>query len=246
MLDPLVWWNCTLAGNLCVIHHSWWNNHLHLWSLDCTNIAQCFCEKGNATNPNTWVLFSINFEICTDYSLWRLSWCRIRHTWRWVSRIMSSPRMSSRNHSPNFCFIEGFFPSLQLDLFLGCIDIGLLLLPLLLFEEAGFYPHREGNGFPIHAWRFIFVSTSFESSEPYSWFSTVGLEDSKHTLSKFSSFCATMNRNCPYSCFHRSPLWCLCTGPRWCIGWGYFSPFASAASEEFSTLEIVLLTFTRR
>ena len=22
---------------------------------------------------------------------------------------------------------------------------------LLLFEEAGFYPHREGNGFPMHA-----------------------------------------------------------------------------------------------
>ena len=58
-------------------------------------------------------------------------------------------------------------------------------------------------------------------------------------------FCATMNRNCPYSCFHRSPLWCLCTAPRWCTGWGCFSPFASAASVEFSTLEIVLLTFTR-
>ena len=37
---------------------------------------------------------------------------------------------------------------------LGCIDMGLLmppLLPLLLFEEARFYPHREGNGFPMHA-----------------------------------------------------------------------------------------------
>ena len=60
---------------------------------------------------------------------------------------MFSARLSTRNHSPNFCLIEGFFPSLQLDLFLGCIDIGLLLL----FEEAGVYPHRGGNGFPMHA-----------------------------------------------------------------------------------------------
>ena len=54
--------------------------------------------------------------------------------------------------------------------------MGLLLLPLLpllLFEEAGFYPHREGNGFPMHAWRFIFVSMLFESCEPFSWYSTV-------------------------------------------------------------------------
>ena len=28
--------------------------------------------------------------------------------------------------------------------------MGLLLLALLLFEEAGFYPHREGNGFLVH------------------------------------------------------------------------------------------------
>ena len=53
------------------------------------------------------------------------------------------------------------------------------------FEEAGFCPHREGNGFPMHAGRFIFVSTLFESCEPYSWYSTVGCEDSQHRLSKF-------------------------------------------------------------
>ena len=45
---------------------------------------------------------------------------------------MSSPRMSSRNHSLNFVLL----PS---------------LLQLLLFEEVGFYPHRGGNGFPMHA-----------------------------------------------------------------------------------------------
>ena len=34
------------------------------------------------------------------------------------------------------------------------------------FQEAGFYPRHEGNGFPMLAWRFIFVSTLFESCEP--------------------------------------------------------------------------------
>ena len=85
-----------------------------------------------------------------------------------------------------------------------------------------------------------FGSTLFESCEPYSWFSTVGCEDSQHTLSKVSSFCAPMTRNCPYSCFMDFLCEVLCTALRWCIGWECFSPFTSAASEEFSTLEIAL------
>ena len=43
---------------------------------------------------------------------------------------------------------------LLLDFVLGCTDVGLTpppLLPLLLFEDAGINPHREGNGFPMHA-----------------------------------------------------------------------------------------------
>ena len=67
--------------------------------------------------------------------------------------MISSPRLSSRNHNPNSVFWKTLFFS-QFDFVLGCIDIGFLLsplLPLLLFEEAGFYPHREGNGFPMHA-----------------------------------------------------------------------------------------------
>ena len=42
-----------------------------------------------------------------------------------------------------------------MDFAFGCIDKGLLLPPLLLFEEAGGSAHRGGNGFPKHARRFI-------------------------------------------------------------------------------------------
>ena len=43
-----------------------------------------------------------------------------------------------------------------------------------------------------------FVSTLFESCEPYSWYSTEGLEDSKYILFKFSSFLPNfLNRNSP-------------------------------------------------
>ena len=94
------------------------------------------------------ILFPINFALAS--SQWRRSFCRSRHTWRWESRILSSPRMSSRNHCPNSVLSKVLFFSVVV---LGCIDIG-SLLPLLLFEEAGFYPHREGNGFPMHAWKF--------------------------------------------------------------------------------------------
>ena len=56
------------------------------------------------------------------------------------------------------------------------------------FEEARNCSLCGGNGFPTHAGSLTFVSKLFESCEPYSWYSTVGLEDSKHRLSKSSSF----------------------------------------------------------
>ena len=50
---------------------------------------------------------------------------------------------------------------------------------------------RGGRDLPA-SWRQrcpdFFVSTLFESCEPYTWYSTVGWEDSQHRLSKFSSF----------------------------------------------------------
>ena len=56
---------------------------------------------------------------------------------------MFSARLSSRNCNPNFVLSKDSFLFLSFDFVLGCIDIGLLLpplLPLLLFEEAGFDP----------------------------------------------------------------------------------------------------------
>ena len=60
------------------------------------------------------------------------------------------------NYSPNSVLSKDPFLFCSWTLFSDVIDIGLLLpplLPLLLFEEARFYPHREGNGFPMHAGR---------------------------------------------------------------------------------------------
>ena len=87
--------------------------------------------------------------------------------------------MSSKNHSPNSVLSKALFFSV----------VG--LRPRMYWHRiaaAGIYPHREGKGFPMHAWRFLFDSTLFESCEPYSWYSMVGCEDSQHRLSKFSSF----------------------------------------------------------
>ena len=95
-------------------------------------------------------------------SLWRPSWCRSRHTWKWESRVMSSPRMSSRN-SPKSVLSEDCFLFSVVGLCPRMYWHRIVLPPLLLFEEARFYPHREGNGFTMHAWRFTFVPTLFES-----------------------------------------------------------------------------------
>ena len=60
-------------------------------------------------------------------------------------RGMGSSRLSSRNYNPNSVLPKDF-------LFFSVV--GPPLLPLLFFDEAGAYPHRGGNGFPMHAWSF--------------------------------------------------------------------------------------------
>ena len=67
----------------------------------------------------------------------------------------------------------------------------LLLLPLppLLSKKPGIFPLCGGNGYPMHAGRFWpSFQTLFETREPYSWYSTAGLENWNHILLKFSSF----------------------------------------------------------
>ena len=100
------------------------------------------------------------------------------------SRVLSSSRLSSRNCSPNFVFVvlilssRKRFSFLQLDFVLGYVDIGLLLLPLpplLLIEEVGFTRIVEATVSRCMLESLTFVSTLFETCEPYSWCSTVGL-----------------------------------------------------------------------
>ena len=70
------------------------------------------------------------------------------------------------------------------DFFLGCTDEGLLLLMQLppLSRRPGFSRFVEATVSRCTLEGLTFVSTSFESSEPYSRCSTVGLEDSKQVI----------------------------------------------------------------
>ena len=64
---------------------------------------------------------------------------------------MSSPRMSSRNHSPNSVLSKDAFLFCSLDFVLGRIDMGLLLpplLPLLLFWGGRVLPASWRQRFP--------------------------------------------------------------------------------------------------
>ena len=55
---------------------------------------------------------------CCHFFTVRLSWCRSRHSWRWESRVMSSPRRSSRDLSPNSVLWKDSFLFCNLTLFL--------------------------------------------------------------------------------------------------------------------------------
>ena len=173
-----------------MMHHYWWKNPPMVFGLH--EYCPIYRLDASAVKAIRLILIhDFSFQLILFSLLhWSRSWCRSGHTWRWSFWIMSSPRVSFRNLSPNSVFSTDsvLFCSWTV---LGCIDKGLLqpsLLLLLLSKEAGGYRHRESNGFPMHAWRFIFVLTLFESCEPYWRYSTVGIEDSQHRLSKFSSF----------------------------------------------------------
>ena len=102
---------------------------------------------------------------------------------------MSSPRTSSRDHSPNSVLSKNSLLfcrwTLSSDVFTWdccCRRCCRCCRRCRFSRRPGFYPHCEGNGSPMHAWRFIFVSTLFGSCESYSWYSTVTCEDSQHRL----------------------------------------------------------------
>ena len=103
---------------------------------------------------------------------------------------MFSARQASRNCTPNSVLSKDFF--ILMDFVLGCNDKGSLPLlplpPLLLSKRPGFSRFVEATVTRCTLEDLTFVSTLFESCEPYSWYSTVGLENWNHILSKFSSF----------------------------------------------------------
>ena len=111
------WTNCALVRNLCVIHHSWWRSAHGLRiagispNLQLLRYRQC----GHSSHVNSLsnqfgdfvhCPFSI-LEVQHHNALLSFLHCdenhgvESRHTWRWESRTMSSPRVSFRNHSPN-------------------------------------------------------------------------------------------------------------------------------------------------
>ena len=150
--------------------------------------------------------------------------CRSRHTWRWGSR-RNVFCTSVIRRVPSFCVIW--------------LCSRVYWHGIAAAAAAAAAAFRGGRVLPA-SWRKRFPDARLKIHLRFNvvwilWTILVIFHGSK-----FSSFCETMHRNCPYSCFHRSPLWSLCTAPRWCVGWECFSPFTSAASEEFSTLDIAL------
>ena len=140
----------------------------HLWRI--------FLSKECVYN-SSWIHKSVKSYVLEDESIC----ASVIH--KLCFQILSSRRIS-------------FF--ISMDFILGCFFQGLLLLPLLLSRRLGFSRFVEATVSRCVLESLTFVSTLFESFEPYSWYSTVGLEDSKYLLSKFSSFLRNLlNRNSP-------------------------------------------------
>ena len=107
-----------------------------------------------------------------------------------VNRV-SSARLSSRYWSPNSVLSKDFFlyiNGLRSRMYRWRIAAAVAAAAAAAFEEAGISRIVEATVSRCTLEGVTFVSTLFEFCEPYSWYSTVGLEDSKHILSKFSSF----------------------------------------------------------
>ena len=185
--------------------------------VDRTNIARFFVciltEKqilfwvfhggGNAKSHQTRVLSQSSSQYCKCHSsqfvwhLWRSFLSKeCVYTSSWIHYGVKSYVLEDESicasviHKLCFQILSSrrisFF--IAMDFILGCFFQGLLLLPLLLSRRLGFSRFVETTVSRCVLESLTFVSTLFESFEPYSWYSTVGLEDSKYLLSKFSSF----------------------------------------------------------
>ena len=176
--------NCTLVKNLCVIHHSLWS------TLFCLQIARIsrnlqiwsFCGKGNATNVNTSKnkvqlqtrkASSKGQNLDYDEDIIRdshLQVCLLRHHDRRHSEEARAKWIEKRIHVWGVdcccrrwcrcCFMRK--P--------GFTRIVKATVSRCTLEDSSSF-QRCSN-----------------LCEPYSWFSTLGCEDSQQRLSKFSFF----------------------------------------------------------
>ena len=178
--------------------------HLHLCRFQ--TLFWNFYGKSNATNPHTWILLPVDFgtffsilEVWYSNALLSLLLFDIHHGVEvdiledGSFKGMFSALPASRNCIPDSVLSKD----------LSVCVIGLRsrmywhrIAAAAAAAAAAFWGRGEGGGFPA-AWRQRFPDARqkawpsfqrfFESCAPYSWYSTVGLEDCKHTLSKFSS-----------------------------------------------------------
>ena len=140
------------------------------------NSYDTFQESSCQKSPSSWIHYGVEFYLLKCESINRVS----------------SARLTSRNGSPNSVLLKNFFLGRN-GLLFGCFNEGLLLLllplpPLQLSRRPGFSRFVEATVSRCMPEGLTFVSTLIESCEPYSLYSTVGMEDSKYILSKFSSF----------------------------------------------------------
>ena len=178
-------------------HDYIWILYFHLYRFQTSSWS--FQDKGNGTNPRLWNLFSVDFGIVLSI----LEVCYSNASLHLLSNYICDTHLEMRISKE--CPLHFWDPRIPvqilsslvisffkwMDFVLGCIDIRLLrppLPPLLFFEEAGVSRIVEATVSRSTLEDSSFVLTLFESCEPCSWFTTAGLEDSKPTLSKFSSF----------------------------------------------------------
>ena len=132
-----------------------------------------------------------------------------RSSWSWCLNIFVTHleiRVSNESllHFKHPGIIVQILSSLEnsfftwMDFAFRCIDAGLLLPPLLLFEEARATNIVEATVSRCMLEASTFVLTLFESCEPCPWCTTAGFEDSTHTSLKLSSF--ARNKNCSSRC----------------------------------------------
>ena len=131
-------------------------------------------------------------RVCVYTFLLDSPWCRIIRTWRWEHQRSVFCTSVIQKLWSKFCPLDGFLSLYKWTSFSDAIDEGLLLLlplpTLLLSRRPGFSRFVEATVSRCMPESLTFASTLLESCEPNSWYSTAGLEDSKHIISKLSSF----------------------------------------------------------